>query len=425
MSGLSKNQQYFEAVRTTVDKARAAGVIHLHTEDESFDGRHIQLNGKAHLNFTSCSYLGLELDPRLKAAARDAVDRFGTQFSSSRSYVSVGLYDELEHLMSEIFGKPVVVSATTTLGHMSMLPVLVGDNDVVILDHQVHASVNMAAQLVKARGVKVEMIRHSNMDMLEQRIQRLRAEHDKIWYLADGIYSMFGDGAPMKELKELHDRYEQLHLYIDDAHGVSWHGKQGRGFALEQLDGVWPERMYLTGSMAKSFGCVGGILVFPNEESKAMVRSWGGTMIFSGPIQPPLLAAAVVSARIHMSAELPALQNRLKRRIKIFEDAIAACGMQSATELASPIRFLKLGDYELGFKLAEEIRKAGYYLNLAAFPSVPHKDTGLRITLNNHHTEADIQGLVDTIHELWMRVAGEMGVALPENFRATPSRVAV
>ena len=209
------------------------------------------------MNFSSCSYLGLELDPRLNAAARDAVDRYGTQFSSSRSYLSHGMYEELEQLLGTVFRKPVVVAPTTTLGHLSMIPVLVGDNDAVILDHQVHASVATAAQQVKARGVKVEMIRHNNMAMLEQRINKLKDQYENIWYLADGIYSMFGDGAPMEDLKRLHDTYPQLQLYIDDAHGVSWHGTHGRGYVLEQLKGEWPERMYLTGSMAKSFGCVG------------------------------------------------------------------------------------------------------------------------------------------------------------------------
>lgn len=425
MSGSSKNEQYFEAVKKTVDKAKRAEIIHLNTEDEVFDGRTITVNKQELVNFSSCSYLGLELDPRLKAAAKDAVDRYGTQFSSSRSYVSHGMYEELEQLLGTVFKKPVVLAPTTTLGHLSMIPVLVGDNDVVILDHQVHASVNMAAQMVKARGIKVEMIRHNNMDMLEQRINKLKDQYDKIWYLADGIYSMFGDGAPMKELKRLHDKYEQLQLYIDDAHGVSWHGAQGRGYVLEQLGGQWLERMYLTGSMAKSFGCVGGILVFPNEEAKQKVRGWGGTLIFSGPIQPPLLAAALASVRIHLSAELPALQARLKRRIMTFESTAKSLGLITTGTNLTPIRFIKLGNYELGFQIAEEVRKAGFYLNLAAFPSVPMKETGLRFTIHNHLTEQDITNVLLAVKAAWLKHARELNLSIPRSLQANPSRIAV
>lgn len=425
MSGSSKNEQYLQAVKKTVDKAKRAEIIHLNTEDEVFNGRTITVNQQELVNFSSCSYLGLELDPRLKSAAKDAVDRYGTQFSSSRSYVSHGMYEELEQLLSTVFKKPVVLAPTTTLGHLSMIPVLVGDNDVVILDHQVHASVNMAAQMVKARGVKVEMIRHNNMDMLEQRINKLKDQYDKIWYLADGIYSMFGDGAPMKELKRLHDKYEQLQLYIDDAHGVSWHGAQGRGFVLEQLGGQWLERLYLTGSMAKSFGCVGGILVFPNEEAKQIVRGWGGTLIFSGPIQPPLLAAAIASVKIHLSAELPALQARLKRRIMAFENTANALGLKTTGTNLTPIRFIKLGNYELGFRIAEEVRKAGFYLNLAAFPSVPMKETGLRFTIHNHLTEQDISNVLIAVKAAWLKHAAELNLLIPQAMQVNTSRIAV
>lgn len=425
MSGSSKNEQYLKAVEKTVDKAKRAEIIHLNTEDEVFNGRTITVNNRELVNFSSCSYLGLELDPRLKAAAKDAVDRYGTQFSSSRSYVSHGMYEELEQLLSTVFKKPVVLAPTTTLGHLSMIPVLVGDNDVVILDHQVHASVNMAAQMVKARGVKVEMIRHNNMDMLEQRINKLKDQYDKIWYLADGIYSMFGDGAPMEELKRLHDKYEQLQLYIDDAHGVSWHGAQGRGYVMEQLGGQWPERMYLTGSMAKSFGCVGGILVFPNEEAKQMVRGWGGTLIFSGPIQPPLLAAAIASVKIHLSAELPALQARLKRRIMAFENTANTLGLKTTGTNLTPIRFIKLGNYELGFRIAEEVRKAGFYLNLAAFPSVPMKETGLRFTIHNHLTEQDITNVLLAVKAAWLKHAEELNLSIPRSMQVNTSRIAV
>ncbi|MEZ4464970.1 MAG: aminotransferase class I/II-fold pyridoxal phosphate-dependent enzyme [bacterium] len=112
-------------------------------------------------------------------------------------------------MLGQIFHKPLLVSASTTLGHMAALPVLVRDEDAVILDLQVHHSVQTAAQLLKARGIPLHIIRHNDMDQfLELKIRHLQNRHRRIWYLADGVYSMFGDFAPMDRLTDLMNRYE-------------------------------------------------------------------------------------------------------------------------------------------------------------------------------------------------------------------------
>ena len=113
--------------------------------------------------------------------------------------------------------------------------------------------------------------------------------------MADGVYSMFADLAPFDELAALLDRHAQLHLYIDDSHGVGWAGTHGRGPALEAL-GMHP-RLIVAASLNKSFAAAGGAIVFPDPELRRRVRTAGGPMIFSGPIQPPLLGAAIESAR--------------------------------------------------------------------------------------------------------------------------------
>ena len=114
---------------------------------------------------------------------------------------------------------------------------LVDSTDAVLLDHQVHATVQMAANQLRVKGTPVELIRHNNMERLEAMIERLASKHDRIWYMADGVYSMFADLAPFAELRELLDRYPQLRLYVDDSHGVGWAGTHGRGPALDALGG--------------------------------------------------------------------------------------------------------------------------------------------------------------------------------------------
>ncbi|NJO55947.1 MAG: aminotransferase class I/II-fold pyridoxal phosphate-dependent enzyme [Rhodospirillales bacterium] len=170
---------------------------------------------------------------------------------------------ELERRLADIFERPVIVTPSTTLGHLAALPTIVAEHDAVIVDLQVHTSVQMAVQMLKADGVRVEVIRHNSMTALERKLVDLKGKHEKVWYLADGVYSIFGDTAPLAELEALLDRHPHLHLYIDDAHGMGWTGKHGRGWVRSHMD--HHPRMVLAVSLNKSFACAGGCLVFPDQ----------------------------------------------------------------------------------------------------------------------------------------------------------------
>jgi len=391
----SKHEQIIEIVDQVVTASTELGIAHVATEDDELDGRHIRINGKDLLNFGSCSYLGLELDPRIKAGAMEATQRYGTQFSSSRAYVSVGLYTELETLFNKIFNKPVIMCPSVTLAHLSNVPVLVGDQDAVIMDAQVHECVQTAVQLVKPRNVTVEMIRHNRMDALEDKIKSLRDKHKKIWYMADGVYSMHGDFAPLAELERLLNTYEQFHLYIDDAHGMSWAGKHGAGYVLSQID--FHPRMYLVTSTNKSFAAAGGLLVFPDKESRRKVRNCGKTLIFSGPIQPPMLGAGIASAKIHLSNEIYTLQKQLQESIRFFNSTAKMYDLPLIDECSSPINFIGVGKPAVGYSMVKRLMNLGYYINLSVYPSVSYNHTGLRIPVNLHHTREDIDQVLKAI----------------------------
>src|SRR4051795_10554984 len=371
------------------------GLLHIDIDDHTLDGRTVLLKGERHINFGSCSYLGLELDPRMKHAVIEAVNRYGTQFSSSRSYLQSPQYNELEPLLDGMFGGHVLVTPTTSLGHLATLPVLVESRDAVILDHQVHASVQMAANQLRVKGATVELIRHNDMDRLEAMIQRLAPTHQHIWYMADGVYSMFADLAPFAELVDLLDRHPQLHMYIDDSHGVGWAGKHGRGPALDAM-GMHP-RLVAACSLNKSFACAGGAIVFPNAEFKRKVRTTGGPMMFSGPVQPPMLGAAIESARIHLSDELPVMQAALRERVELFTSLCEEFCIPLATRDLTPIRYVPLGLPVVAHDVIRDILEDGYYTNLGTFPAVPMKHAGVRMTITLHHTLDDIRGLVESL----------------------------
>jgi 7-keto-8-aminopelargonate synthetase-like enzyme len=375
-----------------VSEAASRGLALQTADDAPLDGRTISLAGRPRINFGSCSYLALELDPRLRKGVYEATARYGTQFSSSRAYMSAPPYLELEGRLDRMFGGHALMVPTTSLGHLAALPVLVGSRDAVVLDQQVHASVQLAVGQLRLQGTAVEMIRHNSIDRLERMIGRLAPKHRRIWFLADGVYSMFADFAPFAELGELLDRFPQLHLYIDDSHGVGWAGTHGRGPALEALG--MHERLVVAASLNKSFAAAGGALVFPDPELRRRVRTTGGPMIFSGPVQPPMLGAALASARIHLSSELPVRQQALRERIALFDELAGEFCLPLATRDATPIRYVPLGLPRVVLDVVEGLLEDGFYTNYGAFPAVPMKHAGVRMTLTLHHQPDDIRALV-------------------------------
>jgi 7-keto-8-aminopelargonate synthetase-like enzyme len=402
----TRHEQILDTVDEVISISSNLGITQLKVEDDELNGRTIKVKGKDVVNFGSCSYLGLEKNPKIIDGVVDAVKKYGSQFSSSRTYASVTLYTEAESLLEEIFERPVLLAPTVTLGHLSNIPVLIGDRDAVILDIQVHACVQTATQLVKARGVHVELIRHNRIDILEERINELKNKYEKIWYMADGVYSMFGDFLPINELYRLLDSYPQFHLYVDDAHGTGWIGKNGVGYVLSQK--TMHERLYLVAGLAKSFAACGGVLIFPNERARNKVKNCGGTFIFSGPIQPPMLGAIIASAKLHLSSELKHYQNELQKRVDYFVETCKSFNLPLIGESNSPIFFIGVGKPGVGYNMVTRVMNKGFYINLSVFPSVPYKNTGLRIPLTVNHTFEDIYNLLSII-------ADQLPFALKDN----------
>jgi len=378
--------------------AQARGIVRRVAEDDRFDGRSITLDGRRVVNFASCSYLGLETDARLKTAACEAVLRYGVQFSTSRAYLSAPLYREFEALLSEMVGgAPVVLAPTTSLGHLSALPVLVGERDAVLYDIQVHASVQAALPEIRLRGVPCEATRHNRLDRLEERIQALSAQHERVFYLCDGIYSMHGDVLDVDGLYALLDRQPSLHVYVDDAHGVSWSGQHGAGTVLGQRP-LHP-RMVVIFGLSKSFAAAGGAIVVPDRKLAERIATEGRTLIFSGPLQPAQLGAGVASAKLHLSNELPTLQAQLVSRIDVFDRAAQSDRVPVSCSGRSAIRFVPVGDEHAAIDLAATLLGRGYFANVACYPAVPRRRAGVRLMLNNHQSHEDIRALVAEIAE--------------------------
>ena len=389
----------------------------LDAEDAALDGRSVQVGGRPLLNFTSCSYLGLELDRRLVEGAVDAARRFGTQLSVSRAFLSAPGYGALEEQLGAITGGSVLVTPNTTLASASALPSLVDERDAVLLDHQVHMTVQMVVPLLQRAGVAVEYVRHGRLDRLEARIAALAERHRHVWFLLDGVYSMHGDLAPIDALSLLLARHEQLHLYVDDAHGTSWTGRHGRGHALEHLGDR--QRCVVALSLNKSFAAAGGALVFADEATRRWVRHTAAPMSFSGPLQPPMLGAALASARIHLSGEIEALQAELRERIRHANRRADELGLPLLHRKAMvPIRFIGLGPRAASTAMAVHLVERGLLASCAIFPAVPAHQTGIRFTLTRHHRPEDIDRLLEAMAAFLPEALRRGGLARAELDRA-------
>jgi 7-keto-8-aminopelargonate synthetase-like enzyme len=280
------------------------------------------------------------------------------------------------------------------LGHVATLPVLVGPQDAVIVDQQVHQSVQMAVDHLRCQGTVIKVIRHSDVSQLEAALAQY-AGHPRIWYLADGVYSMYADIAPLEQLGALLQREERLHLYIDDSHGAGWTGRHGRGPTLDRLGSH--ERLVVAASLCKSFAAGGAAVVFPNAELKRRVRAVGGPMIFSGPVQPPMLGAALASARLHLSSELDDLQRALRDRIELCTRLLSEHNIALASNDGTPICFVPIGRPALAREVARRLLDEGFFTNVATYPAVPLRKAGVRFMLTLHHRPADIQHLVGAL----------------------------
>jgi 7-keto-8-aminopelargonate synthetase-like enzyme len=374
----------------TVAHAAEQGAIMLTHERLSYDGTCVVVDGQYLENFGGCSYLGLDQRAELCQAVVDAVRHYGTQFSVSRAFMQCPLYVELESLLDKMTGGHVLVTPTTTLGHVATLPTIVGIGDLVIMDRSVHASVQLAVA-----GSRIQPTSVSSVHQLEAMIPNLTAE--RVWYLLDGVYSMRGDIAPFEQLNDLMRRYPNLWLYVDDAHSTSWAGQHGRGLALEHVEDK--SRLVVSLSLNKAFAAAGGAMVFPTAEMRQQVRYSGGPMIFSGPIQPPMLGAAVASAKLHLSAELAELQDELSTRIAHAHETADRLGLDIGRN-ETPIFFVRIGDLDATLEATRNLRDRGFYASPAMYPAVPRNGAGIRFTLTTMQSLDSITEFLTALSEV-------------------------
>ncbi len=397
-----------EALDELLSEGVTRGIGQLTAGDDSFDGRTLRIRGRDTVHFGSCSYLGLELDPRLQDGAIDALRRYGTQFASSRDHVSVPLYRDLEELLGLILNGPAVCTSTMVHAHLSALPVVINYEDRILVDQAAH-SLDLAARTLKTRHAPV-VVRHSHVDAIEARLQA--HPESRFWYLAEGVYGMYGDSAPIDALNDLLRRYPNLSLYLDDAQGMSWMGDRGSGSVVDRI--VDRDRVVVATSLAKSFGSGGAAVTCADADVVRRIATCGCPMTFSGPIPPPTLGASIASARIHLTPEIQLLQAELKTRIEQRNLLLERYLIPVASPPETPICFVAIGRTEIAYDVLERLRDEGFHVNPAVFPAVSMKRAGLRFTVTKHSTRSDIESLVAAIARILSEELHRAGETMEE-----------
>ena len=249
------------------------------------------------------------------------------------------------------------------------------------------------------------------MVMLEERIKILSEKHEQVWYMADGIYSMYGDGLPAEDLERLLNKYKNFRLYVDDAHGMSWAGKNGRGYTLSKMD-LHPQMVVAT-SFAKGFGAGGGVLVFPHQKQAQLIRTCGGPLVTSGPLQPATLGAGIEIAKLHFTPKFKELQQDLIDNINYCNLMLKNSNLPAVFNSETPIFFIGTSLPKIAYKVIRRMINEGFYLNLGIFPAVPMRNTGVRFTITRLHTFDQIEAMVNTLEKHYFDVLKE------ENFDIT------
>ena len=279
------------------------------------------------------------------------------------------MYETLTRQLSEMTGAAVAVVQTTTLAHLSALPVLIGPGDIALVDARTHDSVHLATTNLKGNGVAVETIPHIDLEALTRRVEAVAGDYNRVWFLSDSIFSMYGDVAPIKGIAALQDRIPNLHVYYDDAHGFGWAGERGGGYVLSQVQ--WNDRMVIAAGLAKSFGSFGAVLAFGDASLVRRVQITGGALTLSGPIPPADLGAATASAAIHLSSEHAERQAKLVEFMNWGRDQIVARQLPVAAPRRPRFGSSAVGSAEATGEMCQRLMSDGYFVNAVRLPRGP------------------------------------------------------
>ncbi len=344
------------------------------------------VDGRRVLNFCTNNYLGLANHPRLREAAKAAIDKWGVGPAAVRSIAGTQeLHLELERRLAAF--KKVEDALYVQSGfcaNQAAIPPLVGKEDVIFSDRLNHASIIDGCRL---SGAKIVVYEHCDPADLEAKIKEHLPNYRRGLLVTDGVFSMDGDIAPLDKLTEIANRYGVLTM-VDDAHGEGVLGKGGRGIVDHfGLHGVFDVEI---GTLSKAFGVVGGVIA-GKKVIVDYLRQKARPFLFSSAVTPADTAACL--AAVDLLEESEELVQKLWANAEYFRAEMKRLGFDTGHS-QTPIVPVMLGDAGLAKRFSQELFEAGVFAMSIGFPTVPRGMARIRVMNTAAHSRDDLdQGL--------------------------------
>jgi 8-amino-7-oxononanoate synthase len=356
-------------------------------------GLHTSINGFPVVNFSSNDYLGLTNHPKVKEAAKAAVDRFGCGLSSSRMQATTTAHVELEERLAKWFGFESCLLFTT--GYQAMVGTIqaLADRDTaLILDNLSHACIldgTFLAAGAPGGAPEVRYFNHNSVRSLERCLKT--KERKNALVLMEGIYSLDGDRAPLPEFVEVCERYGAV-LLCDDAHGTGTLGARGTG--LIEATGMEGRVPVVVSTFSKTFGGIGGILL-GKPDTVEYVKNTARAFCFSASLPVPIVATAATILDI-LEAEGPALVQELHQKAAYMRTSLTQLGFNLGKS-DSHIMPVMCREGHKALMLSSALLQGGVMMVPIVYPAVKEGEARLRLNVTRGHSREDMDKALDLL----------------------------
>jgi 7-keto-8-aminopelargonate synthetase-like enzyme len=378
---------------TNWDQVEESGLINIVAQ--AIGNKLVDSNNHEFINMVSCDYLGIS---NLKSVTSDFQKEIlkGNPVNLSISSVRIQskLLEEVEKGLETLFDANCLVTLSASEASSALLPLLAsgyfheGSKPVVVFDKMAHFSLKYIAPICMNETITLE-VNKDDIDTLEA----ICKEYENVVYITDSVYSL-GGTSPLEKLKVLQDKYN-LYICYDEAHSISIFGENGEGLIRPKYDKL-PRNTFILASFNKAFGAAGGAIIMSRDFDKNRVRALGGPMGWSQCISDPVLASIKAALKVHLSGEVKQLQDVLKSKLKIFDNAIET--HQSGS--IAPIRIIELENFKITLKTAQDLYRKGFYLAPIFFPIVARGKFGLRVMLRSDITNEQLIILINELKKV-------------------------
>ncbi|MDO5027891.1 MAG: glycine C-acetyltransferase [Bacillota bacterium] len=369
-----------------VEQLKKDGVFRILPVLEGHNASTIVLDGKEMVNLSSNNYLGLATNPKLKEAAKQAVDKYGVGAGAVRTIIgNMDIHEELEKKLAEFkHTERVFLYQSGYDCNVGTIQAIVEKGDLVISDELNHASIIDGIRMTKADKA---IFKHSDMEDLERVLKENHGKYKTMLIITDGVFSMDGDLAKLPEIVDLAEKYDAL-TYVDDAHGSGVMGSHGRG-TVDHF-GLHDRVDFVIGTLSKAIGVKGGYVAC-NEAAYQWLNHRARPVLFSTTLSPADTAACMAS--IDLLMETDELQKKLWDNAKYFKEKLGTLGFNTGHS-ETPITPVIIGDEAQTMEFSKKLREYGVFGSAIVFPTVPKGTGRVRCMISAAHSKEELDKAV-------------------------------